>query len=104
MTAWDLGAKAELEPLRLPEHAHTLGFTGQLITKSRSYSTTFGDLRRARTEYMSPRREDDPVKGSFHYDGRGYDDPRRTQLAEFFFESEREIRAAARKTNNELTS
>lgn len=103
-SSWDLGARAELEPLRLPEHAHTLGFTGQLITKSRNYSTTFGELRRARTQYMSPQREHDPVDGSFHYEGRGYDDPRGTQLAEFFFESEREIRTLTRKTDEESIS
>jgi hypothetical protein len=104
LTAWDLGERAEFDTLRLPDHAHTLGFTGQLITKSRGFSTTFGELRRARTEYMSAEREHDPVEGSFHYDGRGYDDPRGTQLAEFFFEAERDIRTTTRKTNDESTT
>ncbi|MGH9021398.1 MAG: replication initiator [Acidimicrobiales bacterium] len=103
-SAWDLGVRDELQPLRLPEHAHTLGFTGQLITKSRGYSLTFGELRRARSEYMSAEREDDPIEGSFRYEGRGYDDPRGTQLAEFFFNAGRELRVEARETSRDATS
>jgi hypothetical protein len=96
LTAWDLGGDAKYESLRLKEHAHTFGFTGQLITKSRAFSTTFAALRSARTEYMAGEREGDPVEGTFHFEGRGYDDPRRTQLAELFFTFERELKAEAR--------
>jgi hypothetical protein len=92
LTAWDLDLRPSLEPLHLRNHAHNFGFTGQLITKSRSYSTTFGELRRARAEFMSARNEGDPVAGSFRYEGRGYDDPRGTQLAEMFFSMKRELR------------
>jgi hypothetical protein len=96
LTAWDLGGDAKYESLRLKEHAHTFGFTGQLITKSRAFSTTFAALRSARTEYMAGERDGDPVEGTFHFEGRGYDDPRTTQLAELFFNFERELKAEAR--------
>ena len=96
LTAWDLGGEAKYESLRLKDHAHTFGFTGQLITKSRAFSTTFAALRSARTDYMSSERDGDPVEGTFHYEGRGYDDPRATQLAELFFTMQRELREEAR--------
>ena len=96
LTAWDLGGEAQYESLRLKNHAHTFGFTGQLITKSRAFSTTFAALRSARTEYMAGERDGDPIEGTFHFEGRGYDDPRGTQLAELFFRFERELKEAAR--------
>ena len=96
LTAWDLGGEAKYESMRLRDHAHTFGFTGQLITKSRAFSTSFAALRSARTEYMAGERDGDPVEGTFHYEGRGYDDPRATQLAELFFTFDRELREEAR--------
>ena len=96
LTSWDLGGDAQYEPLRLREHAHTFRFTGQMITKSRTFSTTFAALRRARSDFMSTQREGDPVEGTFHYERRGYDDPRATQLAELFFTMHRELREEAR--------
>jgi hypothetical protein len=97
LTAWDLGGDVKFEAMRLKEHAHTFGFTGQLITKSRAFSTTFAALRSARTDYMAGERKGDPVEGTFHFEGRGYDDPRGTQLAELFFTFERELKAEARE-------
>jgi hypothetical protein len=47
-TAWQLGSRPELADLRLRERAHTLGFPGHWVTKSRHWSTTFTDLRAAR--------------------------------------------------------
>jgi Replication initiator protein, pSAM2 len=96
LTAWDLGGEAKYESLRLRDHAHTFGFTGQLITKSRAFSTTFAALRNARIVYMAGEREGDPVEGTFQFEGRGYDDPRGTQLAELFFTMQRELREEAR--------
>ena len=96
LTAWDIGGEAKYESMRLREHAHTFGFTGQLITKSRAFSTTFAALRGARTEYMAGERDGDPLEGTFHYEGRGYDDPRATQLAELFFTFQRELNEEAR--------
>ena len=93
LTAWDLDLSATWSPLNLRNHAHNFGFTGQLITKSRNYSTTFAALRGARAEFMSSRNVGDPLEGTFHYQGRGYDDPRAAQLAELFFSMHRELRA-----------
>jgi hypothetical protein len=50
-TAWTLGARKELEDLRLRAWAHMLGFRGHFSTKSRRYSTTLGALRTARAEW-----------------------------------------------------
>ena len=50
-TAWTLGARKELEDLRLRAWAHMLGFRGHFSTKSRRYSTTLGALRDARAEW-----------------------------------------------------
>jgi hypothetical protein len=53
LTAWKLGGWSELAPLRLRAWAHTLGFPGPWVTKSRRYSTTFGSLRSARQEWRA---------------------------------------------------
>ncbi|SFS80020.1 hypothetical protein SAMN05444716_104130 [Streptomyces harbinensis] len=50
-TAWHLGARTELEHLRLRAWAHMLGFRGHFSTKSRHYSTTLTALRNARAEW-----------------------------------------------------
>ncbi len=50
-TCWRLGGLRELEPLRLRAWAHTLGYRGHVLTKSRAYSTTYAELRAARAEY-----------------------------------------------------
>lgn len=63
-TAWTLGARKDLEHLRLRAWAHMLGFRGHFSTKSRRYSTTLGALRdaraawrRAQTAVTNPDRE-----------------------------------------------
>jgi hypothetical protein len=58
---WELGARPELEGLRLQAWAHMLGFGGHWSTKSRRYSTTFTVLRRARVAFAKRRRADDGV-------------------------------------------
>ncbi|WCH97546.1 replication initiation protein [Streptomyces moderatus] len=50
-SAWTLGARKDLEHLRLRAWAHMLGFRGHFSTKSRRYSTTLGALRDARAEW-----------------------------------------------------
>jgi len=50
-TAWTLGARKDLEELRLRAWAHMLGFRGHFSTKTRRYSTTLGALRTARADY-----------------------------------------------------
>jgi hypothetical protein len=50
-TAWALGARKDLEHLRLRAWAHMLCFRGHFATKSRRYSTTLGALRTARADW-----------------------------------------------------
>ncbi|WP_445408403.1 replication initiator [Streptomyces albidoflavus] len=50
-TCWELGARRDLEHLRLRAWAHMLGFRGHFSTKTRRYSTTLGTLRQARAEW-----------------------------------------------------
>ncbi|SFN38034.1 hypothetical protein SAMN04487980_101899 [Streptomyces sp. cf124] len=51
LTCWHLGARAELEDLRLRKWAHMLGFRGHFSTKSRAYSVTLGALRQERADH-----------------------------------------------------
>jgi hypothetical protein len=51
-TAWQLGGgKHHPARTRLCKWAHMLGYGGHFLTKSRRYSITFGQLRRARLEH-----------------------------------------------------
>ena len=73
-----------------------LGYCGQFLTKSRRYSVTLGQLRRARTEHRRQQRhphgEHDPwgrpldettvlVLPTWTYHGRGYTTTAGTELA-----------------------
>jgi hypothetical protein len=49
--AWELGGGEQFAGLRLRAWAHQLGFRGNVVTKSRAYSTTYGALRAARMDY-----------------------------------------------------
>jgi Replication initiator protein, pSAM2 len=87
-TAWKLGGgRTSPADTRLCKKAHMLGYAGHFLTKSRRYSTTFGVLRRARTEHRKrqrhPHGEHDPwgrpldettvlILPTWTYDGRGY--------------------------------
>ncbi|WP_406198998.1 replication initiation protein [Streptomyces europaeiscabiei] len=51
LTCWHLGARPELEDLRLRKWAHMLGFRGHFSTKSRAYSVTLGALRQERVDH-----------------------------------------------------
>jgi len=94
--AWELGKLPELEALRLQAHAHTLGFTGQLLTKSRGFSTTFGALRAARATHAAA--EFEPAAPGLHYAyvDRGYSDPRAETLTELLTTWDAEDRKARR--------
>jgi hypothetical protein len=50
-TAWTLGDEPGLEDFRLRLWAHTCGFRGHFLTKSRRYSTTFQALRDERQRW-----------------------------------------------------
>ena len=105
LTTWDLGLEPELAALNLRAHAHALGFRGQLITKSRHYSTRFQDLRDVRAAFMAtPVTEhlptEDPVRGTFTYEGRGYDDPHAREVAEFLHRLYLEARHSSPATDD----
>ncbi len=51
-TCWRLGGLPEYAPLRLRAWAHTLGYRGHILTKSRAYSTTYAALRAERADRM----------------------------------------------------
>ncbi|MEU5044323.1 replication initiator [Streptomyces griseorubiginosus] len=51
-TCWRLGGLPEYAPLRLRAWAHTLGYRGHILTKSRVYSTTYAVLRAERADHM----------------------------------------------------
>jgi hypothetical protein len=86
-TAWDLAARRATGDPRLRKWAHTLGYGGHCLTKSRAYSVTFGQLRAERREHRRrlryPHGEQDPwgrpldetivlIVKSWTYVGRGY--------------------------------
>ena len=101
LTAWDLSESPQYSSLNLHRHAHAFGYTGHLITKSRGYSTTFAALRGARAQYMAAQNTGDPIEGTFHFEGRGYDDPRGVDVAEVFFLMRRELRREAAEARRE---
>ncbi|MEU6005929.1 replication initiator [Streptomyces sp. NPDC047453] len=49
---WRLGGLPEYAPLRLRDWAHTLGYRGHILTKSRAYSTTYAALRAERARHL----------------------------------------------------
>ena len=96
-TAWELGG-GKLTPARtrLCRWAHMLGHGGHFLTKSRRYSVTFGQLRRARTAHRKAQRhpvgEHDPwgrpldetvvlVLSTWAYAGTGYTSTPAAELA-----------------------
>lgn len=50
-TCWDLGELADYAELNLRRWAHMLGFRGHFLTKSRTWSTTFGQIRADRQAF-----------------------------------------------------
>jgi hypothetical protein len=103
MTAWDLGGRCELEHLMLRHWAHTLGFRGHWLTKSRRYSTTLGALRGARAEWTATRRgaADRPQEATavkdWRYLGRGWDNQGDAWLAHTAAAEAAEARTLARE-------
>ena len=58
-TAWQLGGKRQTGDPRFRQWAHMLGYGGHFLTKSRRYSVTFGQLRKARTDHRRQQRHPD---------------------------------------------
>jgi hypothetical protein len=102
-TAWDLGGRPELVELRLRYWAHTLGFRGHWLTKSRRYSTTFTALRLAREGWREQSRtepaehDDRVVVKEWQFAGRGWTSPGDAWLAETAWGNAVEARRLARE-------
>ena len=55
-TAWEMGDDPEFGHLPLRRYAHALGYSGQFLTKSQRYSSTFANLRAERAQWRKARR------------------------------------------------
>ena len=53
--SWELGGVAAFEQWHLRRHAHSLGYGGHFLSKSKGYSTTLGALRAARQQWQVER-------------------------------------------------
>ncbi|MFF3143269.1 replication initiator [Streptomyces sp. NPDC057927] len=98
---WRLGGLAELEYLRLRVWAHSLGYRGHILTKSRRYSTTYAALRADRADHLHGDREtaDDPsavTESAWRYVGSGHT-PGAAQLAAGIAEDLAQARENARE-------
>ncbi|MEV8020564.1 replication initiator [Streptomyces sp. NPDC086554] len=74
-TCWRLGCLPEYEPLHLRAWAHTLGYRGHILTKSRAYSTTYAALRADRAEHVGVALDDVPgteTETNWRYIGSGH--------------------------------
>ncbi|MGI5436394.1 replication initiator [Streptomyces shenzhenensis] len=76
-TCWRLGGLPELEHLRPRPWAHSLGYRGHILTKSRRYSTTYGALREERADHRrgDTKPQDGPdtvTEAAWRYVGSGY--------------------------------
>ncbi|MFC8126448.1 replication initiator [Streptomyces sp. NPDC057302] len=74
-TCWRLGCVPEYKPLRLRAWAHSLGYRGHILTKSRAYSTTYAALRAARTVHVRKDFNRVPiaeVESKWRYAGSGH--------------------------------
>jgi hypothetical protein len=69
--AWQLGERPELQTLNLHRWAHALGYRGHWLTKSRTWSTTFTNLRDARHTWQLPQTR---TKHPLDPWGRAYED------------------------------
>ena len=75
LTCFDLASEPQLQGHPMERCANAFGMKGQLVTKSRDYSSTFQALRSARADHESSSNTHQVLPGSFGYLGRGYDDP-----------------------------
>ncbi|MER7928471.1 replication initiator [Streptomyces sp. NPDC096057] len=74
---WRLGGLKELGALNLRSWAHTLGYRGHVLTKSRQYSTTYGALRTVRADYqnggtLALEVQDRATESAWRYVGSGH--------------------------------
>ncbi|MFE2690192.1 replication initiator [Streptomyces mirabilis] len=99
-TCWRLGGLPEYEPLRLSDWAHTLGYRGHILTKSRAYSTTYAALRADRAEHVGQEtRPDTDTDAQWRYVGSGHS-PGAALIAAGIADDLAGNRAAAREAAN----
>ncbi|MEV0368270.1 replication initiator [Streptomyces sp. NPDC050636] len=100
---WRLGGLVELEELRLRAWAHTLGYRGHVLTKSRAYSTTYAALRAARADHLRHATNTDlqdlndstVTDSAWRYVGSGYT-PAEAEIASGVAEDQAQLRDIAR--------
>ncbi|GAQ61071.1 hypothetical protein SsS58_01418 [Streptomyces scabiei] len=72
-TCWNLGGLPEYAPLHLRAWAHTLGYRGHILTKSRAYSTTYAALRAERAHHVGHAEiPGTAVERTWRYSGSGH--------------------------------
>ncbi len=79
-TTWSLGGNEALADVGLQRWSHTCGFRGHFLTKSRRWSTTFGELRAERQRWRLAQRrevqeqelEEAVTTSEWTYEGSGY--------------------------------
>jgi hypothetical protein len=86
--AWTLGADEKFAHLHLRRHAHSLGYGGHFLSKSRRYSTSFRALKADRVAWRSQQRHgvataDHSVEARWHAVGIGWASPGEALFAGF---------------------
>jgi hypothetical protein len=108
-TAWILGGESVYRNIRLRAWAHTAGYRGHFLTKSRRFSTTFAALRAFRLEWQIEQRRargepsvdvevalsDAGVVSEWRFVGMGFTTGGDAWLAESIAEEERVARRFA---------
>jgi hypothetical protein len=97
-TAWDLGGLPTMGYLR--RWAHMLGFRGHFLTKSKHYSTRFGELRNVRRlwhyqqmlERLGVTEDEITVVNHWNHVGTGHDSDAERELAVAIYQRHREQR------------
>jgi len=107
---WRLGADGP-EWIGLRRWAHMLGFGGHFMTKARAWSTTFGQLRDARAQWIRRQGEVDTdapdtilLVNYLRYDGTGWHTEADALLATSAAARSREQRQLAREAQHELNN
>jgi hypothetical protein len=115
-TAWRLGEEPGYENLRLRAWAHSAGYRGHFLTKSRVFSTTFGALREMRQSWRVAQKSsvvssdaesetlecETEIVGRWRFVGIGYVTAGDSWLAESLGEEERVSRRCAYQDSLEL--
>jgi hypothetical protein len=86
--AWTLGADERFAHLHLRRHAHSLGYGGHFLSKSRRYSTSFRALKADRVAWRSQQRHgvattDHSVEARWRAVGIGWASPGEALFAGF---------------------